>query len=244
MSELTFTHKDTVRVLEAGEELTFGRDTRCDVVISDGDLGVSRVAGVIRHSEGVWWLVNLSATRALHVIDDTGYSIPLPVTLANSSPTRRPVFAPGYTVLLAGEVWTYNFTLATDHIPSTLTGPLPAQGQPTKTGGGVMLTDKRKEALVALVSGYLVPYPRYNPRPLSYAEAAAVAGLDQGSTVRRRIEDLRKDLREIGVPGLNDGNDAPRRLAEWVLSTRMVTPADLAWLERRKAERPEGDEEA
>jgi hypothetical protein len=93
------------------------------------------------------------------------------------------------------------------------------------------LTDNRKEAIVALVSGYLKPFPHYDPRPRTYAEAAVIANL-RPDQVRKRIETVRGLLTERGVPGL-EGDEAPRRLAEWVLAMRIVTPRDLEWLQHR-----------
>ena len=90
------------------------------------------------------------------------------------------------------------------------------------------LTDARKEVLVALVSGYLHPFPRYDPRPLTYQEIADMVLIER-STVVKRIEAVRNQLREGGLPGLEDG-DARRPLAEWLLSMRLLVPSDLQWL--------------
>jgi hypothetical protein len=49
------------------------------------------------------------------------------------------------------------------------------------------------------------------------------------STVVKRIEAVRDQLRAQGLPGLEDA-DARRPLAEWLLAMRLVTPSDLDWL--------------
>jgi hypothetical protein len=49
------------------------------------------------------------------------------------------------------------------------------------------------------------------------------------STVVKRIEAVRDQLRAQGLPGLED-SDARRPLAEWLLAMRLVAPSDLDWL--------------
>jgi len=94
-----------------------------------------------------------------------------------------------------------------------------------------VLTELRKEVLVALVAGYLQSFPRYDPRPRTYAEVAAAVDLPR-STVMKRIEAVRTGLVAAGVPGLEEP-DARRPLAEWLLSMRLITSADLDWLAER-----------
>jgi hypothetical protein len=61
-------------------------------------------------------------------------------------------------------------------------------------------TAAEKEALLALASGYLAEFPRWDPTPLSYA--AAGRRLDvRPSTVRKRIEGYRTRLVEVGIAG-------------------------------------------
>jgi len=219
-------------------EITFGRAEECDVVVGREDRGVSRRAGVVRWIGGLWWVMNLSENRALHLVDDTGYATPIPVSGSESTPSGRPVIAPGGSVLVAGELRRYYIRLSTSDAPSPAARSEVPAGEGTFAGKEIALTANRKEALVAMLYNYLQPVPRYDPRPLSYAEAAEVAALP-ASTVRKRIEDLRGNLADTGVPGLT-GDDSPRRLAEWALVTRMVVPADLEWLRERVERRRVG----
>lgn len=227
---LTVVAGDAKRVLPEGEGLTFGRDRTCDLCLDSSDRGISRLAGEIVAEEGTWWVINRSSKRALHIVDDAGLTVPLPVARAGWPSPRRAVAPPGLTVLVAGEVWTHELRLITAAHPESSRAPLFADPLSTSTHLGGM-TENRREALVALVSGYLRPFPFYDPRPLTYAEAGRLLGLP-ASTVRKRIEAVRNELEEAGVAGLN-GEDSPRRLSEWLLSTRVVVAEDLLWLESR-----------
>ncbi|MGH9070771.1 MAG: hypothetical protein ACRDX8_06295 [Acidimicrobiales bacterium] len=237
MSPLTVRYRSELHKLSSNQELLFGRDARCGLQIGSGDRGVSRLAGSVKMADGVWWLANLSSSRALHVVDDTQFATPLPVVGRDHVPSRRAVFAPGVTVLLAGEVWTYTLVFETGAKPTEATQHLEPLAS-TTTASQPLLTDRRKEALVAVLSGYLQAVPRYSPRPLSYSDAGHLAVLPS-STVRRRMEVVRGLLADGGVGGL-DGDDAPCRLAEWALATRMVAPSDLDWLNARANARRHG----
>lgn len=232
--ELTVTVGDDRRVLRVDEHAAFGRDPGCEFCLDQSDRGISRVAGEVRFETGTWWVINRSAKRALHVVDETGVSMPLPVGRDGWPAPRRAVTSPGLTVLVPGDVWTHEIRLATASLPtSTVRVPV---SDPLSTFTQLPgVTDNRREALVALLSGYMRPFPRYDPRPLSYAEAGRLLDLP-ASTVRKRIEAVRGELADRGVAGL-DGDDAPRRLAEWMLSTRTIVAADLEWLETRLAAR-------
>ena len=83
-------------------------------------------------------------------------------------------------------------------------------------------------ALTALFSGYLEQFPRYDPHPRSYADAAATLGWPR-TTLVKRIEYLRSRLTGAGVPNLL-GETALASLAEWALTSRVVTRDDLRLL--------------
>jgi hypothetical protein len=232
--ELTVALGEQTRRLGVDDRVLFGRDPSCELCLDPSDRGISRIAGEVRWETGTWWVINRSAKRVLHVVDETGMSVPLPVGRDGWPAPRRAITSPGLTVLVPGEVWTHELRFTTMSIPtSTVRAPIsdPETTKSQLTG----LTDNRREALIALLVGYLRPFPRYDPRPLSYAEAGELLSLP-ASTVRKRIEAVRTELADRGVSGL-DGDDAPRRLAEWMLSTRTIIPADVEWLERRLASR-------
>ena len=223
--------------LEPSAPFTFGRDANaCTVCLDANDVGISRVAGSISHTNGMWWVSNRSENRELQVIDETGLSTTLPPARRGAPGGRHAVDRPQLTVLVTGEVLTHALAvMATpNEIPVAPEPPKVLDRTPTHTVS-LRLTDKQREALVALVEGYLLPFPRYDPQPRTYADAALRLGLRR-SVVAKRIEKVRLTLVQAGVPRLEGEDDARRHLAEWVLSTRVITRADLDWLKRRRGE--------
>lgn len=219
-------------IVRPEQGFSFGRSESCDLCLDTIDRGISRVAGSFMFEHGAWWVVNRSENRALYLIDPVGISTPVPVTKRGERPSRRSIDPQGIGVLVAGAVWTHEIRCT---IPDS-SGPINNTNRPSFTASATQIpsiTDARKEVLVALVSGYLRPYPRHDPRPLTYAEIAQLVGLPR-TTVTKRIEATRTQLREHGIPGLDD-DDARRPLAEWLLAMRLIVPADLVWLDARSA---------
>lgn len=220
--------------LEPSHTLTFGRDALCTICLGSTDTGVSRVAGSIGSDGGTWWIVNRSTSRILQVVDQTGISRPIPVAVASGEPSRRAVDRRCLTVIVAGNVLTHAIDITALGTPAVQT--VADSKDPKLTGELPNLSDKQREALVALFSGFLRPFPRYEPHPLSYEAAGQMLG-ETGTAVRRRVESLRRTLIDTGIPGLQGKEDARPALAEWVLSMQLVTPEDLDWLEKRLAQR-------
>jgi predicted DNA-binding protein (UPF0251 family) len=106
------------------------------------------------------------------------------------------------------------------------------EGSPTSATSDVSVTEAEKLALVALFSGYLEPFPRYDPHPKSYADAAARLGIPR-TTLVKRVEYLRNRLTNAGVPNLL-GENALQHLAEWALATGLISRADLSLLPPRQ----------
>ena len=185
------------------------------------------MAGAFVWENDIWWIVNRSTKRALHVVDPLGLSVPLPVARSGWPPSKRAVDPGGLRILVAGDVWTHEVQASYAAPPLASTIAQMGAGSTTSDHSPV-LTEARRLVLVALVSGYLQRFPRYDPRPLTYAEISELVNLPR-STVVKRIESVRDQLRSQGLPGLEEA-DARRPLAEWLLSMRLVTPPDLDWL--------------
>ncbi len=213
----------------AGEGLTFGRSPRTTLCLDATDLGISRVAGSLEADAGVWWLVNKSTVRPLEVVDDVGIRTVLP-------PGRRLAVTAPITVIVEGATRRHALTidLPDEAQDSSSGGPVSGpqvEGNPTRAASDVALTSADKLALVALFSGYLEPFPRYDPHPKSYADAAARLDWPR-TTLVKRVEYMRTRLTNAGVPNLL-GDNALQHLAEWALATGLIGRADLALLPPR-----------
>ncbi|MGI8807825.1 MAG: helix-turn-helix transcriptional regulator [Acidimicrobiales bacterium] len=224
--------------LRIDEPFTFGRDTAiCTVSLGADplDRGISRLAGSIGYGNGIWWIINRSSTRCLHVVDlETGMAVPLPVARENWPPPRHPVDRHSLAVLVMGEILTHEIVVIASEGDLPVPDDLPRPVDQSTTTERLSLTDNQRAACVALLEGYLLRHPRYNPEPRTYEEAARRLGLPT-STVKKRIENVRRQLVNRGVPGL-EGGDARRNLAEWLLSSRLITAADLGCLNERRSE--------
>ena len=212
-----------------GEELTFGRSPRTTLCLDPSDLGISRVAGSFEADAGVWWLVNKSTVRPLEVVDDVGIRTVLP-------PGRRLAVTAPITVIVEGAMRRHALTvdLPEEALEGGPGGPISGphfEGTPPRAASEVSITSADKVALVALFSGYLEPFPRYDPHPKSYADAAARLKWPR-TTLVKRVEYMRTRLTNAGVPNLL-GENALQHLAEWALATGLISRTDLALLPPR-----------
>jgi hypothetical protein len=226
---------NVVHRLGDDDELIFGRDSTCTLQLDSADRGVSRVAGRIRRHLDGWYVTNLSDKRVLHVVDAAGMTVPLPVTRAGWPVSRRALNEPSMTILVPGEMWTYALLIEGPGGSTSTAVPVPDNPLTTRDAA-VYLTENRREVLIALARGYLRPQPHYDPQPRSYDDVAAFLGLTERQ-VTRRIEDFRQHLIDAGVDGLDKGRDGRQAICQWLLSSRLITHADLAWLEARIRER-------
>jgi hypothetical protein len=212
------------RELTPGEILTFGRAESCSLCLDATDLGISRLAGSVEHDAGTWWLLNRSSVRPLEIIDEIGIRTVL-------APGRRVAVSGTVTVVVEGSVLRHAVGVATT-APDAFGVSVGSTSdiRPTATGD-VVLNAADRLALVALFAGYLEPFPRYDPHPRTYADAATRLGLPR-STLVKRIEYLRTRLSNAGVPNLL-GENALQHLAEWALTTGVLRREDLDLLPPR-----------
>jgi hypothetical protein len=208
-----------------GEVLSFGRSASTSICLDPSDLGISRTAGSLEHESGTWWLINRSSVRPLGIVDDVGIRTVLP-------PGRRVAVTAPITILVEGAARRHAITVdLPDGEEQDQSAPISMDGSPTFAAGEVTVTQADKAALVALFAGYLEPFPRYDPHPKSYADAAARLEWPR-TTLVKRVEYLRTRLTNAGVPNLL-GENALQNLAEWALATGLITRADLELLPPR-----------
>jgi hypothetical protein len=203
------------------EALTFGRSTACTICLDSTDRGISRLAGSIEHDSGSWWLHNRSTSRTLQAVDDMGIRSVV-------APGRRTTVDGHLTVVVEGSARRHALEVYVGRRTesrSAVTGGLAGDEVPTAAGGEVLVNSLDRLALVALFGGYLEPFPRYDPHPKSYADASALLAWPR-TTLVKRIEHLRIRLTNAGIPNLV-GADALDHLAEWALTTRVLTREDL-----------------
>jgi len=226
--------------LDRGRQLTIGRDVRCDICVDPDDVGISRIAARITGDGAQWFISNVSRKRSLHVIDGSGFAVPLPAS-AGGVESRRAVDPPEITLLVVGDVWTHKLSITVDPAPGgNAPATAPPDGRSTRTQLPP-LPDERREVMVALARGYLKPYPQYHPHPHSYQDVATLLGLAP-EQVSRHVEAVGHDLTASGVPIPQDHQEVRRALCEWLLAARLITPADEEWLKARITLRPIHDE--
>jgi hypothetical protein len=211
--------------LGSGDAFTFGRESGATVCLDPADLGISRLAGSIEFESGTWWLINGSTTQPLQVVDERGIRT---VLVAG----RRLALIGSLTVIVEGQVRRHALDIDAG-LPQPPHPPLSSLGDspPTVTTAHVVIGPADRQAMVALFSGYLEAFPRYDPHPKSYADAAARLDWPR-TTLVKRIEHLRTRLTNAGVPNLFGGN-ALDALAEWALTTGVITREDMAVLPER-----------
>lgn len=208
--------------LDRAEALTFGRAGTCRVRLDPDDRGISRLAGSIEHESGTWWVCNRSTVRTLTVVDDLGIRSVV-------APGRRIHVGGPVTVVVEGSTRRHALEVWTDGGPAP-EAPPDDDGQlvSTSTADEVVISDLDRLALVALFAGYLESFPRYDPHPRSYNDAAARLGWSR-TVLMKRVEYIRIRLSRAGVPNLV-GETALPHLAEWALTTRVLTRDDLELL--------------
>jgi hypothetical protein len=213
-----------VREIDPPGSLTFGRSADCDVALGTDDASISRIAGEVSWADGAWELRNLSSSRPLHRIEDTGLRTTIPVSgvLALTDPITR--------IAIVGSIRTHVISFErTRHQATASPAANPTRPVDGDATSRPIFTRKEFLALVALLEGYLQEPPRYEPRPRTYAEAARRLGLP-AAAVRKRIENARLKLIESGVVELRQ-SDARLALAEFLLATRTVRATDLLLLD-------------
>lgn len=215
------------RTFEAGQDqpVHFGRADEPGVVgLDPRDMGISARAGSIECALGLWWLINRSRTRPLYVESSPAAS---PVRVECGG--RVALTSRHMAVIVRGSILTHRIDV---HVPAEVIEVLQVD-TPVTTGTidlrELRLSERDRDALAAVCCGYLRPFPRRDPHPLSYHAAAVLLGPPWTKvTVRKQIERLKVRLARSGL--YFEGPHANDELAEHLLDNGLLDERDLARL--------------
>jgi hypothetical protein len=211
-------------VVEAASPFIFGRSDGPGIVgLDPNDMGISGEAGSIEHEGGVWWVSNRSRKRRLLIDDGTTLQ---PRRLDRLM--RHAITASTTTVLVPGAVYTHRLEVVLpDGAAAASRSSRTTSG--TLTADDLVLSNRDRAAVTALFMGYLLPFPRHDPRPRTYREAAASLGGEWTTvTVRKQVERMKERLRRRGL--YFEGPRANDELAEYLLGEGALSRADLSLL--------------
>jgi len=219
-------------VVIAGEEFevtperpfVFGRSDGEGVVgLDSSDMGISAIAGSVEWAWGLWWLVNHSRKRRLLLDDGTGGQ-----AQRLECGQRFAINVGCLTVVVPGAIYTHRVEVV---IPESdlarVEGSQITSG--TLVAGDLRLSERDKDVLVAMFSGYLEAFPRRSTRPRTYQQAATLLGPPWTAViVRKQIERLKE--RAARLEAYFEGPHANYDLADYLVANGLLVPDDLARL--------------
>lgn len=190
------------------------------VGLDPDDNGISRLAATIELGEDGCVIRNRSRKTSLYLIPEAA--------------TQPLVLRPGERFLITRAIGAEIRGLIRTHRIDMLVAPSERQTRTATVAGAptfvatINYSEADLDALTAMFCGFLRPFPRRDPRPISYSEAGDLLGLP-ATTVRRRIEKIRERLRSIDV--YIEGRHAAQELAEYVLDCGVISADDLSRLD-------------
>jgi len=224
--------------LDVGDELTFGRGRKCDLVIDSNPL-LHRNFGRIFHRQGAWWLRNEGRSLPLALNDRDSQSS---VTLSSgrevsiSFPLASVSFKAGtsrYEMLL--DMDTPMVDDAVDRVEDSLT-----VGGMTIDQSQVPLVGEQRLLAAAMCEPWLLDPHADLVIPPNKTVAHRFGW--SSTTFNRKLDRLCLKFSQLGVSGLvgapgESALDRRRKLVEHLTQAGVITPADLALLEEADAAR-------
>ena len=189
------------------------------------DMGISAEAGSVELQFGLWWVINRSRKRPLMVETTPGAP-----SIRLDAGDRVALTRSESIVLVPGAVFTHRLDI---HLSPEALSSLrveTSQDSGTITIGEVGLSERDRDVLTALCSGYLRPFPYRDARPISYQRAAELLGSEWTKvTVRKQVERIKERMERSGL--YFQGLRANDEMAEYLIANGILTQADLSRLE-------------
>ncbi len=227
LAELRVVYGSRSHVVEPGREFSIGRES--DLSVDDNPYLHRRFLR-IRVESGLWWLENIGTVLAATVSDSSGQ-----VQARLAPGARLPLVFERVHIVFGAGATSYELTV---HTAGGYYGPAatPVERVGDETIGHVPLTTSQRQLIVALAEPLLRQSAAGHGEIPSSAEAATRLGWTL-TAFNRKLDNVCDKLDRIGVAGLRGGRDnlatnRRLRLVEYAIATRLVTPDDLAVLDR------------
>lgn len=212
--------------VDPGEEFTIGRDA--DLVIDENPY-LHRKFLLLRFEFGMWWLMNVGSLLSATVTDESGQ-----VQSWLAPGAKIPIVFQNMNVMFSAGSTTYDFTVhtRTDYFNTSHVNTSP-DGNTTRDA--VHLTTSQRQLIVALCEDILRQNVPGRGEIPSSNDAAERLGWTM-TTFNRKLDNVCEKLDKMGVTGLRGGRgklatNRRARLVEYAISTRLVSPDDLALLD-------------
>jgi len=217
--------------LPANGTVTIGREG--DVEIDDNPYLHRRFLEVA-HVDNLVWLANVGSAISATLADEEGL-----VQSWLSPGARVPLVFPKTVVWFTAGPTTYEFDILLTDAPF-VPAAVPETHDGSTTLGRVTFTPDQRLLILALAE----PILRRGNRGAGSVPPSAAAAERLGWTItkfNRKLDNVCEKLTKLGVRGLvGDGRAASNRrarLVEYALAARLITTADLAWLDAVGPER-------
>jgi len=213
-------------------KLTIGRDG--DLAIDDNPYLHRRFLELAFHNE-MLWLSNVGTSTAVTLSDSDGL-----LQSWLSPGARLPIVFPKTLIWFTAGPTTYELEVALSQAPFVPSSDVDPSGGDT-TSGRVTFTPEQRLMVIALAEDIL----RHGNRRSGAIPASAAVAERLGWTttkLNRKLDNVCEKLSRLGVRGLvtqgdQAANNRRARLVEYALASRLVTSADLQWLDALDAER-------
>lgn len=220
-----------ITTLEPNGTVTIGREG--DVEIDDNPYLHRRFLEVA-HVDNLVWLANVGSAISATIADEEGL-----VQSWLAPGARVPLVFPRTVVWFTAGPTTYEFEIHLTDAPF-VPAAVPETHEGSTTLGRVTFTPDQRLLILALAE----PILRRGNRGAGSIPPSAAAAQRLGWTItkfNRKLDNVCEKLTKVGVRGLvGDGRAASNRrarLVEYALAARLITTADLAWLDAVEPQR-------